>query len=476
MSSTAPIETLVPPEPSAAPEPTPFSGPRAVTASPSVFETALHTLSRKLVDPDAGSIAETIALSLETLGRGLEADAVDFFAADSIVPHVEGAKGFEHADRWVAEPLRAADAGARLPKTLDLDAQPAVREALVAGRAYRLPVGMGLGASTEHEPARIVGWRRMQTFLFLPCPSPSGLLGFFAVEASTRARHANPARVADAGHVGRLAGLALDRLRLEGAVAARRKESAHRTRLEGVGRVASATAHDLNNILTSVLGFGELLEMELDLAPGKPGYEDFAELRGATQRAASVVNELLRFGRRPNDGAEDLDLGDTILSLSGMIRQVLGRQVEFAIDPDPHATPVRLDRCRLESALLNLAANARDALGGAGRFELASRLVHVDGSGRDDAAPSDPIPDLRPGDYVRLTARDEGCGIPERLRQRILEPFFTTKAPGKGTGLGLPSVVEFVRAAQGGLRVESGEGEGTAFHLYFPLRSDAVRA
>lgn len=439
------------------------------------FDAAIQQLSRRLLEPRTATLEATIGLALETLGRGLRADAVDFFAAGPLVAAASSGKGFARADRWVARPSAGPQSFTVLPDPFDLEARPAARDALEAGRVHRLSAGTPTDRRDDSAPWRVVGWNAHRGVLLVPCPSPQGLLGFFGVDATASARSWADPLVARAEHLGRLTGLALDRLRLERAVADQREASAHRVRLETIGRVTSATAHDLNNILTAITGYGELLELELGLEPGDPGHEDFRELQAATERAATVVDELLRFGRRRTDGVLTLDLGDTLESLSSMIGQVLGREVALTIERDPRATPVRLERAGLESALLNLAANARAAVGEGGRFALSSQIVRVDAAGREEGSDADPIPGLAGGAYVRLTARDDGAGIPADVLPRVFEPFFTTKAAGEGTGLGLPSVAEFVKRAKGGLRVESAEGEGTAFHLYFPLEDDPAR-
>ena len=444
------------------------------------FEAAIQRLSRSFVDPDGGTIEGTIALALETLGLGLRAEVVDFFAADAIVGDGQtgtdgSAGGFDRADRWLAQPSTGPRSCSALPARLDLEAQPAVRDALTAGRIAYLPTGPTPAIGKAREGAKLLGWRRAHPVVLVPCVSPRGLLGVFGVAATAQAGSDRLATLDRAEHLGRLVGLALDRILLEGDVATLRQARAHQSRLETIGRMTSATAHDLNNILTAILGYGELLGFELDLKPGDRGHEDFAELCAAAHRAASVVDELLRFGRREHDGIETLDLGDAIASLSGIVRQVLGRGIECAVDPGPTPAPVRLDRGRLESALLNLAANARAAVGEGGHFDLSTRVVRIDEAGHDETVEADPIPGLRAGDHVRLTVWDDGCGIPADVLPRVFEPFFTTKAPGEGTGLGLASVAAFVKAAQGGLRVESAEGEGTAFHLYFPLQVDPRR-
>lgn len=443
------------------------------------FDAAIESFSRRLLDPALGSIEATIGLALETLGRGLRAEAVDFFAADSIGdPDAGGrgardpASGFVRVDRWVARPGAGPRAFALLPDPFDLDDLPAVRDALESGRVHCMSTGTARPCEGVLDEAS--GWKPPRTVLFVPCPSPQGLVGFFGVDVGAGPHGRFVPLLDRAEQLGRSAGLALDRLRLEAALSRARDARDHAMRLELIGRVTSATAHDLNNLLTAILGYGELLELELELGleAGDPGHEDLAELQTVTQRAATVVGQLLRFGRRQTDGVETLDLGEAIVSLAGMLRQVLGRGVELEIAPDADPTPVRLDRSGFESVLLNLAANARAAVGERGHLVLTSGVVSVDASGRDESADAEPIPGLVRGDYVRLTARDDGCGIPADVLPRVFEPFFTTKAPGKGTGLGLPSVAEFVKTAKGGVRLESVEGEGTCFHLYFPLVGD----
>lgn len=138
---------------------------------------------------------------------------------------------------------------------------------------------------------------------------------------------------------------------------------------------------------------------------------------------------------------------------------------------------MRIDRAKLERVLLNLASNARAALDGGpapARFQISTRRVFIDRNGREAGEPAcDSIPGLREGEHLRLTARDNGCGMQPALTGRIFEPFFTTREKVGGTGLGLATIAEVVRKSQGGIRVESAPGEGTAFHLYFPLATSA---
>ncbi|GEM_PF-2498742 len=427
------------------------------------FDEAVDALSRTLVGPDVTTLDRALDLALATVGDALAADRVEFHAAEILQTPSEREKGFVWRGSWRARGGSTAEAPI-LESPFDLGTHPSMAEAFAAGRAYR-------SSPERAEAAPERGWLGLRTTLFVPCASPTGLLGFLAIEAGLAARHWTARTTEQVEGIGRLLGLSIDRLRLEGEATRQREENAHRTRLELVGRVTSATAHDLNNILTAILGYGDLLDLELGLEAGDAGHEELEEMRQASKRAAGTVDELLRFGRRREDGSKTVDLGDTIQSLEGMLRQVLGRKVALDLDADLRATPVRIDPGRFESVLLNLAANARAAVGAEGHFGLATRIVAVDAEGRDESAEAAPIRGLRAGRYVRLTARDDGGGIPADVLPHIFEPFFTTKAPGAGTGLGLPSVAEFVKTAGGGLRVESEDGEGATFHLYLPLQA-----
>jgi signal transduction histidine kinase len=251
--------------------------------------------------------------------------------------------------------------------------------------------------------------------------------------------------------------------------------------------VAGGVAHDLNNVLTAIVGYSDLLALEL--AEGGTGEGELAEIRAAADRAGELVEQVLSFARPRARRVESIDLSERVRRLEGMIGRVLGDDIELDLDletdhdPAPSAARmadpgfVRIDPAHLERALLNLASNAKASLEGRpepGRFRIATRRVLVDRDGRDGQAPqSAPICGVAEGWHVRLTARDNGCGMEPALTRRIFEPFFTTRGQTGGTGLGLATIAEVVRESRGGIRVESAPGEGTAFHLYFPISSSA---
>ena len=421
------------------------------------FDFAIGQLARRLTDPDADGVASVIAPTLETLGRGLSAERAEYYAV---------AETPDASPRQIAswQPVADSEEGPVTTVILDAATHPELFAALEAGEVWR--------ANRMQAPVRTGGWASLRDDLFVPCISASGLRGIVRLQAGLAAREWEAKTIDRAQSVGRLAGLALDRAILAREAADQREESAHKTRLELIGRVTSTAAHDLNNILTAILGYGDLLDLELGLVEGDPGSLDLSEMRDASKRAAGIVEELLRFGRRREDGARDVDLGETVAGLRGMLRQVVGRSVALELEPSTEALPVRIDPGRFENVLLNLASNARAAVGRGGRFGVSQTIVTLDEEGRDEAAAVE-VPGARPGRYARLSASDDGCGMAPELLARVFEPFFTTKPAGEGTGLGLPCVAEFVKTEQGGLRVESTSGEGTTFHLYLPLRGDA---
>ena len=211
---------------------------------------------------------------------------------------------------------------------------------------------------------------------------------------------------------------------------------------------------------------------------GQRGHHELDEIRAAATRATRLVDHVLSFGRVREGGVQPVDLNEALEGLEGMLRRVVGNGVSvecaWAVDAEVIKPLVLLDPEQLERVVLNLAANARDAFSepnDSARFELSTRVVRIDATGRETVKSGEfsPAPSgLAAGHYVRLTARDNGCGIDPALFERVFEPFFTTK-PEHGTGLGLAICAEFVRDAGGEIRVESAPGRGSAFHLYFPL-------
>ena len=218
-------------------------------------------------------------------------------------------------------------------------------------------------------------------------------------------------------------------------------------KLEALGRLAGGVAHDFNNLLTVIRGNADLIKE--GMADGPSADELLDDIRGAADRAAGLVRQLLTFGRRQPVKPEVVDLNEVVRETVGMLRRVIGSRVKVADDLSAAPVRVRADRTQLVQVVMNLAVNARDAMPGGGTLSVQTRAT---GGGR----------------RVRLEVADTGTGMPPEVRAKIFEPFFTTKGPGKGTGLGLATVYGIVKQSGGEIGVDSTPGVGTTFRVDLP--------
>ncbi|MBI3402674.1 MAG: response regulator [Acidobacteria bacterium] len=233
-------------------------------------------------------------------------------------------------------------------------------------------------------------------------------------------------------------------------------------KIESIGRLAGGIAHDFNNLLTAILGYAELL---LDRhSEGDPDHQDLGEIQKAGQRAASLTQQLLAFSRKQMLLPKDVDLNETVAGLRSMLARLIREDITLSCVPAPEPAIVRVDPVQIEQAILNLVLNARDALPGGGfiRLEVARVIPPRLETGIDPAAA------LGSGECIRLRVIDNGVGISAEACKHLFEPFYTTKALGKGTGLGLASVYGIVRQSNGFIVVDSQPGAGSTFTMYFP--------
>ncbi|MCC6751874.1 MAG: PAS domain S-box protein [Deltaproteobacteria bacterium] len=236
----------------------------------------------------------------------------------------------------------------------------------------------------------------------------------------------------------------------------------HAQKMDAVGRLAGGVAHDLNNVLSVIQGFGEMIEPEL---PNEEVREDLREILRAAERARTLTRQLLAFGRRQVLNPEVLDLNGCVTGLQRMLGRVLGEHIDIHLRLHQVPLPAKADAGQLEQVILNLALNARDAMPTGGRLTIATGEALLDQEYARHHA------DVRPGEYVTLTVSDEGSGMAPEVRERIFEPFFTTKAAGKGTGLGLATVFGIVTQSGGHIGVQSEVGAGTSFTIFLPRAS-----
>lgn len=231
-------------------------------------------------------------------------------------------------------------------------------------------------------------------------------------------------------------------------------------KLESVGRLAGGVAHDFNNILVVINGYAALLADRL--SPFDPLREYVLEIGKAGEHAASLTSQLLAFSRKQVIRPLPLDLNAVVRDAERMLRRLIGEDIEFIIQPAAESAWVMADHAQIHQVIVNLAANARDAMPNGGKLHIATANIEVD----EELAAA--YPGVAPGSHVLTTFTDTGAGMPEEVRQNIFEPFFTTKEQGKGTGLGLATVYGIVRQSGGWIEVESRVGEGTSFRIYLP--------
>jgi PAS domain S-box-containing protein len=233
-------------------------------------------------------------------------------------------------------------------------------------------------------------------------------------------------------------------------------------RFEAVGRLAGGVAHEFNNLLTGVGGFAELALADLD--HGGVKRDDLLQIKASAERAARITNDLLAFGRRQLVRAEPLDLAEAIAESMPILEQVVGSSVVVATRFATGAPRVLLDRAQLGQALVNLAANARDAMPDGGVITLSVDVVGAESATNAVGASADGESRA----WVQLTVSDTGRGMDEATKAHLFEPFFSTKAQAHGGGLGLASVYGIVAAAGGQIDVESAPGMGSSFRLLLP--------
>jgi hypothetical protein len=234
----------------------------------------------------------------------------------------------------------------------------------------------------------------------------------------------------------------------------------HTQKMEAVGRLAGGIAHDFNNLLTVIIGYAAMVLDGPDLAGSCR--QQVQEIARAGQRAADLIRKLLAFSRRQTLLPRVLDLNALLTSLADMLRPVLGRGIELALELSLALDPVEADPGQLEQVVMNLVFNARDAMPDGGRLTLETSNQFLTG------APSGGPPEARPGRYVMFAVRDTGCGMDQAVLAHLFEPYFTTKEVGKGTGLGLATVHGLIKQSNGFINVASEPGRGTTVRVYLP--------
>jgi signal transduction histidine kinase/CheY-like chemotaxis protein len=229
-------------------------------------------------------------------------------------------------------------------------------------------------------------------------------------------------------------------------------------KMEAIGRLAGGVAHDFNNLLTIILGFGQIVADDLVSDDAK---NSMSEVLKAGERASALTHRLLAFTRKQILKPEILNLNEVVSGLEGMLKRLIGEDVQISVELDRNSCSIRADHYELEQVIINLAVNARDAMPAGGQLTISTAHIIID-SARAAVHSRDA------GNYSVLTVRDVGSGMDTETKAKIFEPFFTTKEIGKGTGLGLSMVYGFVQQSEGFLTVKSELGTGSSFDIYLP--------
>ncbi|MBI5634063.1 MAG: PAS domain S-box protein [Nitrospirae bacterium] len=232
-------------------------------------------------------------------------------------------------------------------------------------------------------------------------------------------------------------------------------------KMEAIGQLAGGVAHDFNNILSAIMGYGHLLRMKMDDNDPLRNYVE--QTLEASERAATLTHSLLAFSRKQMISLKLVNLNELVKRFEKFLLRLIREDIEFKTVCSDENITVMADTGQIEQVLMNLVANARDAMPDAGRLTIGTGLVHIedefmkiDGHGKA-------------GDYAVITVSDTGIGMDEKTREKIFEPFFTTKEQGKGTGLGLSMVYGIIKQHGGYVTVYSEPGQGTTFKIYLPF-------
>jgi two-component system, cell cycle sensor histidine kinase and response regulator CckA len=237
-------------------------------------------------------------------------------------------------------------------------------------------------------------------------------------------------------------------------------------KVEAVGQLAGGIAHDFNNLLTAISSYADLADGTIDAGSDPRLAESIGGIRGASDQAARLTQQLLAFSRQQVLKPEIVCANDVVEEHVPMLRRLLGEEIDVQLSLDRRLGAAKIDPGLLSQVLMNLSVNARDAMPAGGVLTIATENVDLRG------APT--IGGPGNGQHVMLSVSDTGDGIDDATLARIFEPFFTTKDPGKGTGLGLPTVIGIVEQSGGRVAVQTEQGSGTTFTVYLPVVRQAV--
>ena len=237
-------------------------------------------------------------------------------------------------------------------------------------------------------------------------------------------------------------------------------------KLNSIGQLAGGVAHDFNNLLMGIMNYVDICLLEVE--PGSNLHEWLNEINSIAERSAGITRQLLAFARKQAISPKVLDLNSVVPSMHNMLQRLIGEDIAIQWEPEKDLWSIMMDSSQLDQILTNLCVNARDAIPGVGNITIAAKNISIDTEFALSHA------EATPGDYVVLTVSDNGCGMDEETLQHAFEPFYTSKAFGKGTGLGLATVYGIVKQNKGFLEVRSQQNVGTTLDIYFPRHVETI--
>jgi PAS domain S-box-containing protein len=415
-------------------------------------QAAQHSISRMLAE--AHTIREVAPRILKTLGEALGYPVGVFWAS------TRPSGKLRCLDAWHG-PCPGVEEFVRMIRQMEYE-----QEGGLPGRVFSIrKPAWGSELSPDDDPhlaaANVVGLKGAVAFPVFRSEEVLGVIEFLQPVPTPT----DPQALAMMAAVGSQIGQFVDREQTEGRLRQTEDQFRQAQKMEAVGQLAGGIAHDFNNLLTGILGYSDLVL--LDLKPGDQHFEEHQEIHKAAERAALLTRQLLTFSRKQVLTPKVLDVNNIVAEAEKMLLRLIGEDIHLVTQLAPDLGRIKADPGQLEQVIINLAVNARDAMNAGGTLTIETSNAQL------DAAFAETHPGIAPGRFVKLSVRDNGCGMDEATRARIFEPFFTTKEIGKGTGLALATVYGIVKQSGGVIEVESKPGEGTTFHIHLP-RSDEV--
>lgn len=452
------------------------AAPRLAKRSPGAGQTLAEVvaqLSARLLETPSEDIGLAIDSTLRALREQLPADRVTLHlrSADASswieVARSSGLAG----DEMLAGDFeaRCAEEASEGFEGFELSAYPVLATTLSKGDVVLWRNEEALPAEAERERT-LFREHDVASLLVAPMIHHGALIGFLEVAALSVPRPWSEDAAPMSRIIVDLLAAAIARKRSATQLDETRRRLQTTERLEIIGRLASGIAHDFNNYLTAILGYGELLDEEL--GGNDVAREELGEICNAAERASTLVEQILGFHRQKGVEPRPLDLASIVAPLAKIIDRVAGDEIDVVYRLDEGLDPVVVDPSRFDQVVLNLVANARDAMAEkGGRLTVETRGARIEPAGVC-SLPIEPPAGLTEGRYIVLGVRDTGCGMDDETRARLFDPFFTTKRAGRGTGIGLSTVAKIVEECGGAIRVESEPGRGSGFHVFLPAAGE----